>query len=195
MTPDRRTFLTFATTGTAAFALFGCRDADAGAPERFAYVLTDAQWKQKLSPAAYEVLRHENTERPGSSPLNNEHRTGTFSCAGCGQANYSSKTKFDSGTGWPSFWKPLPGAVRGRLVGLHANGGTLQPLRRSSRPRVRRRAAADWPALLHERRGAELQTRRRIEIRKRRCRRSWCRRWPSSSARAAPVRLRCDRHR
>ena len=117
MTPDRRTFLTFATTGGAAFALFGCRDADAGAPEKFAYVLSDAQWKQKLSPAAYEVLRHENTERPGSSPLNNEHRTGTFSCAGCGQANYSSKTKFDSGTGWPSFWKPLPGAVRERKDG------------------------------------------------------------------------------
>ena len=117
MTPDRRTFLTLAATGSAAFALFGCRGASAGAPEQFAYRLTDAQWQQKLSHAAYEVLRHEDTERPGSSPLLNEHRAGIFSCAGCGQHNYSSKTKFESGTGWPSFWKPLPGAVRTRNDG------------------------------------------------------------------------------
>ena len=116
MTPDRRTFLTCAATGGAAFALFGCRGA-AGAPETFAYTLSDAQWKAKLSPAAYEVLRHEDTERPFSSPLDNEHRAGTFSCAGCGLPNYSSKTKFDSGTGWPSFWAPLPNAVRTRNDG------------------------------------------------------------------------------
>jgi peptide-methionine (R)-S-oxide reductase len=117
MTPDRRSFLTLAATGSAAFALFGCRGANAGAPEKFAFTLTDAEWRRKLSPEAYEVLRHENTERPGSSPLNNEHRAGTFSCAGCALPNFSSKTKFDSGTGWPSFWKPLPGAVRTRTDG------------------------------------------------------------------------------
>ena len=116
MTPDRRRFLTIATTGGVAFALFGCRDA-AGAPEQFAFTLTDAEWKSKLPPAAYEVLRHEDTERPGSSPLLGEHRAGTFSCAGCALPNFSSKTKFESNTGWPSFWKPLPGAVRTRRDG------------------------------------------------------------------------------
>ncbi|MFA5964074.1 MAG: peptide-methionine (R)-S-oxide reductase MsrB [Sphingomonas sp.] len=117
MNLDRRTFLTFATTGTVAVALFGCRDANAGAPEKFAYTLTDAQWRKKLSPAAYQVLRHEDTERPYSSPLNDEHRTGTFFCAGCDLPNFSSRTKFDSGTGWPSFYAPLPDAVRTRSDG------------------------------------------------------------------------------
>jgi peptide-methionine (R)-S-oxide reductase len=73
--------------------------------------LSDEAWRKKLSPDAYNVLRHEATERPFSSPLNNEHRVGTFACAGCDQKAFSSKTKFDSGTGWPSFWAPLPGAV------------------------------------------------------------------------------------
>jgi len=113
MTSDRRTFLAMAGTGAAAFALFGCRGATA-APEHFEVTLTDAQWKAKLSPASYQVLRHENTERPFSSPLNDEHRTGIFSCAGCALPLFSSKTKFDSGTGWPSFWAPLPNAVRTR---------------------------------------------------------------------------------
>ena len=116
MIQDRRTFLAMAGTGAAAFALFGCRDATA-APEHFEVTLTDAQWKAKLSPAAYQVLRHENTERPFSSPLNEEHRAGIFSCAGCALPLFSSKTKFDSGTGWPSFWAPLPSAVRNRNDG------------------------------------------------------------------------------
>jgi peptide-methionine (R)-S-oxide reductase len=73
--------------------------------------LTDAEWKTRLAPAAYEVLRHEGTERPGSSPLNDEHRKGVFHCAGCDLALFASDTKFDSGTGWPSFFKSLPGAV------------------------------------------------------------------------------------
>jgi peptide-methionine (R)-S-oxide reductase len=68
---------------------------------------TDAQWRAQLSGPAYQVLRHEGTERPYSSPLNNEHRTGTFKCAGCDWPVFSSKTKFDSGTGWPSFWAPI----------------------------------------------------------------------------------------
>lgn len=113
MIQDRRMFLTMAGTGAAAFALFGCRSATA-AREHFEVTLTDAQWKAKLSPAAYQVLRHENTERPFSSPLNDEHRAGIFSCAGCALPLFSSKTKFDSGTGWPSFWAPLPTAVRSR---------------------------------------------------------------------------------
>ena len=78
-----------------------------------AYEVTksDAEWKKILSPAAYEVLRHEDTEAPFTSPLNNEHRKGIFACAGCALDLYSSDTKFDSGTGWPSFWKPLDHAV------------------------------------------------------------------------------------
>ena len=73
--------------------------------------LPDAEWKKRLAPAAYDVLRHEGTERPGSSPLNDEHRPGRFHCAGCDLALFGSDTKFDSGTGWPSFYASLPGAV------------------------------------------------------------------------------------
>ena len=72
---------------------------------------SDAQWRQRLTPAQYAVLRQAATERPYSSPLNEEHRKGTFSCAGCALPLFSSATKFDSGTGWPSFWQPLANAV------------------------------------------------------------------------------------
>ena len=94
--------------------MFGCKAAPASAAERFPVQLSDAQWRGKLPAAAYDVLRHEGTERPFSSPLNNEHRAGTFGCRGCGQRLFSSATKFDSGTGWPSFWASLPGAVSTR---------------------------------------------------------------------------------
>jgi peptide-methionine (R)-S-oxide reductase len=77
----------------------------------FPFTLTDAQWRARLSPSAYSTLRHEATERPFTSPLDKEKRKGTFACAGCGQALFSSATKFDSGTGWPSFWRPLPKAI------------------------------------------------------------------------------------
>ena len=73
--------------------------------------LTDSDWENRLSKDAYNVLRKEGTERPFSSPLNEEKRKGTFYCAGCELALFSSKTKFDSGTGWPSFWDYLPDAV------------------------------------------------------------------------------------
>jgi peptide-methionine (R)-S-oxide reductase len=72
-------------------------------------VLSDAQWKQRLSPAAYHVLREEGTERAFTSPLNEEKRKGSFHCAGCDLALFSSDMKFDSGTGWPSFFTTLPG--------------------------------------------------------------------------------------
>jgi peptide-methionine (R)-S-oxide reductase len=77
----------------------------------FPFTLSDAQWRARLSPAAYSTLRHEATERPFTSPLDKEKRKGTFACAGCGQALFSSATKFDSRTGWPSFWRPLPKAI------------------------------------------------------------------------------------
>jgi len=75
-------------------------------------ILTDAQWRQRLTPAQYNVLRQEGTERPGSSPLNAEKRKGTFQCAGCDLALFASSTKYESGTGWPSFYDHLPGAVK-----------------------------------------------------------------------------------
>jgi len=77
----------------------------------FEVTKSDAEWKKLLSPAAYDVLRHEGTERPYSSPLNNEKRDGIFACAGCGLDLYSSSTKYESHTGWPSFWRPLPNAI------------------------------------------------------------------------------------
>ena len=78
---------------------------------RYEITLSDAEWKKRLSPDAYAVLRHAGTERPFSSPLLKEHRPGTFACAGCALPAFSSKTKFESGTGWPSFWAPLPKAI------------------------------------------------------------------------------------
>ena len=73
--------------------------------------VSDADWRRRLGAASWRVMRHEGTERPYSSPLNDEHRAGTFACKGCAQPVFSSKTKFESGTGWPSFWAPLPKAV------------------------------------------------------------------------------------
>ena len=74
---------------------------------KYPIMKSDADWKRLLSPAAYQVLRQEGTERPGSSPLNAEHRSGIFRCAGCNTPVYSSKDKFESGTGWPSFTRPI----------------------------------------------------------------------------------------
>lgn len=72
---------------------------------------TEAEWRAELSPEAFKVLRQHGTERAGTSPLNAEKRDGTFLCAGCGTAVYDASTKFESGTGWPSFWAPIEGAV------------------------------------------------------------------------------------
>ncbi|MBR8459447.1 peptide-methionine (R)-S-oxide reductase MsrB [Burkholderia dolosa] len=78
---------------------------------RLEVTLSDAEWHRRLTPAQYTVLRDAGTEPPYSSPLNDEHRRGTFACAGCGLALFSSTAKFDSHTGWPSFWQPLDHAV------------------------------------------------------------------------------------
>ncbi len=75
---------------------------------------SDPQWKSLLTPEQYEVLREEGTERPNSSPLNQEKREGTFVCAGCGQPLFKSDTKYDSRTGWPSFYASIPGALETR---------------------------------------------------------------------------------
>ncbi len=84
----------------------------------FAYTLPDAEWRKKLPPDAYYVLREAGTERSFTSPINDEHRAGLFTCKGCNQRLFSSKAKFDSGTGWPSFWEPLPGGL------LQTSGGS-----------------------------------------------------------------------
>lgn len=108
--------------GTAlAGVLVGCgslRNVSSASPsESFEVTHTDAEWRQLLTPEQYNILRQEGTERPYSSPLNDEHRVGVFSCAGCALDLFSSATKFDSGTGWPSFYQPLDNAVGERTDG------------------------------------------------------------------------------
>jgi peptide-methionine (R)-S-oxide reductase len=89
------------------------RSSEASA-ETFEINLTPEQWRRRLSPEQFYVLRRQGTERSGSSPLNNEHRRGTFLCAGCDLPVYRSQDKYESGTGWPSFIRPIRGAVRTR---------------------------------------------------------------------------------
>jgi peptide-methionine (R)-S-oxide reductase len=112
---NRREILLNGAAATACLAGFGAV-LRAGRPsaaraETFAVTRTDAEWKAMLTPEAYAVLRHEGTEYAGTSPLLEEHRKGTFACAGCEQPLYASATKFESGTGWPSFWEALPGSI------------------------------------------------------------------------------------
>ena len=107
---DRRLFLGSAGVAAASLLLFG-RSGSAAPAMHFAVNHTPAEWKKMLGPQRFAILREASTERPFTSPLNKEHRRGTFICAGCARPLYDSATKFESGTGWPSFWKPLPGAV------------------------------------------------------------------------------------
>ncbi len=83
---------------------------DEGA-DSFEVAYSDDEWRRRLTAEQYAVLRGHGTEPPHSSPLDKEERAGTFHCAGCDQALFSSETKYDSGTGWPSFWRPIEGAV------------------------------------------------------------------------------------
>jgi peptide-methionine (R)-S-oxide reductase len=106
---DRRALLGAGAAGIAALAFL--RSPSVAAPRAFAVTHSPAEWKHLLGPDRYAVLREASTERPFSSPLLNEHRRGTFACAGCALPLFSSATKFDSGTGWPSFWRALPNAV------------------------------------------------------------------------------------
>ena len=135
----------------------------------FPYALSDAQWRERLSREEYEVLRREATERPYSSPLNNEHRKGLYTCAGCAHAvlvgpQVRQRHRLAQ-------LLAAPAGRRGRDRGPHLrhgpHGGALRQLRRPSGTRVRRRPAPDRPALLHERRraalhGAELRHTRRL---------------------------------
>ena len=86
-------------------------NSDITAPSEDRITKSEAEWQRQLTPEQFRVLRKHGTERAGTSPLNTEHRNGVFHCAGCGQPLFASDTKFDSGTGWPSFWKPLDRAV------------------------------------------------------------------------------------
>lgn len=118
---SRRWFLLYGSAGVAlaasgvlglrAFAASPLPATTARAAEVFEVTHSDAEWHARLTPAQYDVLRNSGTERPGSSPLNNEHRTGRFACAGCQLEAFSSSTKFESHTGWPSFTSPLARAV------------------------------------------------------------------------------------
>lgn len=107
---DRRRFLGHAAMGAGAILLCGC-GADPAQAKAFPVRLTKAQWRKKLNRSEFHILREAGTERAFSSSLLHENRAGTFTCAGCGNALYSSRTKYKSGTGWPSFWKALPAAV------------------------------------------------------------------------------------
>jgi peptide-methionine (R)-S-oxide reductase len=103
----RRTAL----TSLAAIAGVGVLQSRAASAQEAHLVRTDAEWRSTLTPDQYAILRKEGTERPFTSPLLHEERKGIFACAGCGLDLFSSSTKFDSGTGWPSFWAPLDKAV------------------------------------------------------------------------------------
>jgi peptide-methionine (R)-S-oxide reductase len=111
----KREFLGMASVGVVAAALVGRVVLTRSDPQRaegdFRVRHTDAEWRARLSPASYNVLRKDATEQPFSSPLVNEHRPGKFACAGCDQPVFASNTKYDSHTGWPSFWDSLPGAI------------------------------------------------------------------------------------
>ena len=106
---SRRNMVAWLGAGVAIPVLAAC--GSSARAEDFPIQRSPAQWREKLTRAQYAILREEGTERPYSSPLNEEKRSGTFLCAGCANELYSSRTKFESGTGWPSFYRPLPGAI------------------------------------------------------------------------------------
>ena len=104
---SRRNLLQTLLVGTAAAAFPGFP----ALAKSYEVTHSDAEWRKLLSPAEYNILRRQGTEAPFTSPLLNEHRKGTFLCRGCALPLFSSATKFESGTGWPSFWAPLANAV------------------------------------------------------------------------------------
>jgi peptide-methionine (R)-S-oxide reductase len=107
---DRRTLLAAGSAAVVTGLLLNSGSTSA-AQMRFPVTKTPAQWRAQLGPDRYRILREAGTERAGTSPLNNEHRRGRFVCAACANSLFASATKYDSGTGWPSFYRALPGAV------------------------------------------------------------------------------------
>ena len=108
----RRSFLAILTGGGWALASGACTgSANEQNGRRFEITRSDDEWRKQLTPAQYSILRDHDTEPAGPSPLNDEHRDGTYHCAGCGLPLFSSDAKFESGTGWPSFTAPLPDAI------------------------------------------------------------------------------------
>ena len=101
-------------TGVGAVALLLTRVPAVAKPAHFQVSYSDGEWRKRLGAQRYAVLREAATERPFSSPLDEEHRKGVYSCAGCALPLFPASTKFDSGTGWPSFWAPLKNAVLAR---------------------------------------------------------------------------------
>jgi len=108
---DRRAMLGGAGLALAGIATLRWPAPAWSAPQRYAVSHSSAEWRRLLGPQRFAVLRQGSTERPYSSPLDKERRTGMFTCAGCAQPLFASATKFESGTGWPSFWKALPRAI------------------------------------------------------------------------------------
>ena len=109
LAPNRRKFVTWLVAGAALPVMAAC--GSRAEARSFPVKLSDAQWKKRLTASEYRILREAGTERPYSSPLNGEKRKGTYTCAGCDNRLFSSSTKFESGTGWPSFYRPLSGGI------------------------------------------------------------------------------------
>jgi peptide-methionine (R)-S-oxide reductase len=107
---SRRTALHLLAAGAAMPAIAACGGGSAEA-KGYPVSYSEAEWRKRLTPAQFYILRKKGTEKPGSSPLNHEKRRGTYVCAADGHKLFSSATKYDSGTGWPSFYRPLPGAI------------------------------------------------------------------------------------
>ena len=126
---SRRGLLGAGVAGIAFASLVSC-GGKAEAAERFEVRHTPAEWKKRLGAARFNILRNDGTEAPFSSPLNKQKRKGVFTCAGCALPLFSSATKYDSGTGWPSFWQPLPNAVAYRRVSSFGMGRTEEHCRR-----------------------------------------------------------------
>jgi peptide-methionine (R)-S-oxide reductase len=109
---QRRTLLGWLGAGSAAVALSACGSGSSSAEAaEYPVHFTTAEWRKRLTPEQFRVLRQKDTEYPGTSPLLNEHRKGVFCCAADGNPLFLSSTKFESGTGWPSFWAPIKGAI------------------------------------------------------------------------------------
>jgi peptide-methionine (R)-S-oxide reductase len=110
---SRREIIVGGTASAALICLTGLSHDAIAVPSsgKFEIVKSDEEWRRELTSEQYAVLRRHQTENPGSSPLNDEHRPGTYLCVGCGLAVFASTTKFESETGWPSFWAPIEGAI------------------------------------------------------------------------------------